>query len=144
MRKYKQTFIPEVLSFPVKTEQELKQAIKSFYKEHIQGQTVVNKDVGIKIRFTSDGLGKMSEARRIGRINAAAVQILMSMLENAEYSNMGQRKTTDKENVLGYLNFKAKVKIDDKTYHFRMAVKLKTDMKAYYNHTVNRYDNWDK
>jgi hypothetical protein len=144
MRKYKQTFVPEALSFPVKTEQELKQAIKSFYKEHIQGQTILNKDVGIKIRFTSDGLGKMSEARRIGRVNAAAVQILMSMLENAEYSNMGQRKATDKENVLGYLNFKAKVKIDDKVYHFRMAVKLKTDMKAYYNHTVNRYTNWDK
>lgn len=144
MRKYKQTFIPEVLSFPVKTEQELKQSIKTFYKENIQGQTIINKDVGIKIRFTSDGLGKISEARRIGRINAAAVQILLPMLENAEYSNMGQRKPTDKENVLGYLNFKTKVKIDNKVYHFRIAVKLKTDMKAYYNHTVNRYDNWDK
>ena len=144
MRKYKQTFIPETQSFPVKTEQELKQSIKAFYKQNIQGQTITNKDVGIKIRFTSDGLGKISEARRIGRINAAAVQILMSMLENAEYSNMGQRKPTDKENVLGYLNFKAKVKIDGKVCHFRMAVKLKTDMKAYYNHTVNRYDNWNK
>lgn len=144
MRKYKQVFIPETLSFPVKTEHELKQSIKTFYKQNIQGQTIVNKDLGIKIRFTSDGLGKISEARRIGRTNAAVVQILLQMLENAEYSNMGQRKVTDKENVLGYLNFKVKGKVDDKLYHFRIAVKLKTDMKAYYNHTVNRYANWDK
>jgi hypothetical protein len=66
------------------------------------------------------------------------------MIENAEYSNMGQRKESDKGNVLGYLNFKAKAKIDGKIYHFRIAVKLKTDMKAYYNHTVNRYKDWDK
>lgn len=144
MGKYKQDFIPETPYFAVKTEQELKQAIKIFYKQNIQGQSITNRHTGIKIRFTSDGLGKMSEARRIGRVNAAAVQILISLLENAEYSNMGQRKSTDKENVLGYLNFKVKAKIEGKLYHFRIAVKLKTDMKAYYNHTVNRYEGWDK
>ena len=144
MEKYKQEFIPEINLFTAKTEQELKQAIKVFYKQNIQGQVITNKHTGIGIRFTSDGLGKMSEARRIGRVNAAAVQILMALLENAEYSNMGQRKSTDKENVLGYLNFKAKAKIEGKPYHFRIAVKLKTDMKAYYNHTVNRYEGWDK
>ena len=86
MEKYKQEFIPEINLFTAKTEQELKQAIKVFYKQNIQGQVITNKHTGIGIRFTSDGLGKMSEARRIGRVNAAAVQILMALLENAEYS----------------------------------------------------------
>ncbi|MDZ7876683.1 MAG: hypothetical protein U5L45_03390 [Saprospiraceae bacterium] len=144
MEKYKQEFIPETTLFDAKTEQDLKQAIKVFYKQNIQGQVITNKHTGITIRFTSDGLGKISEARRIGRINAAVVQVLIGLLENAEYSNMGQRKPTDKENVLGYLNFKVKAKIENKLYHFRIAVKLKTNMKAYYNHTVNRYTGWDK
>ena len=144
MEKYKQELIPETALFKAKTEQELKEAIKTFYKQNIQGQIVTNKHTGIEIRFTSDGLGKISEARRIGRTNAAVVQILIALLENAEYSNMGQRKPTDKGNVLGYLNFKVKAKVDGKLYHFRIAVKLKTDMKAYYNHTVNRYEGWDK
>ena len=144
MEKYKQDTIPETTLFNTKTEQELKQAIKVFYKQNIQGKVIRNKHTGIEIRFTSDGLGKISEARRIGRTNAAVVQILIVLLENAEYSNMGQRKPTDKENVLGYLNFKVKAKVEEKLYHFRIAVKLKTDMKAYYNHTVNRYEGWDK
>jgi len=89
--------------------------------------------------FTSDGLGKITQHRKIGDINAAAVKIIDKMLENAEYSNFGQRKETDKQNVVGYLNFKSTAVIEGIKRHFRLSVKLKTDMKAYYNHTVNRY-----
>jgi len=142
MTKYKQNKIPETTKFEAKTTAELKNSIKEFYKINLQGKEVINKHIGITIKFTSDGLGKITSL--IGTINSAAIKIIYEMLENAEYSNFGQRKNEDKQNVIGYLNFKAKGIIDNKLYHFRIAVKLKTDMKAYYNHTVNRYEGWDK
>ena len=117
---------------------------KLFYKNNLQGKSVVNKHIGIEIRFTSEGLGKITAKRNIGTVNAAIVQIIDKLLTEAQYSNFGERKESDKQNVIGYLNFKAKASVDEQIYHFRIAVKLKTDMKAYYNHTVNRYAGWKK
>ena len=62
---------------------------------------------------------------------------LERLIEVAEYNNLGRRKDTDKETVLGYLNFKAKVKIDTKVENVRISVLLKKNGKAYYNHEVN-------
>ncbi len=138
MSKYKQKSIPETSLFDAKGEK-LGVLMREFYKENLQGKTVVNQHIGLTICFTSEGIGKATQKRKIGDINAAAIKIIDKMIENAEYSNFGQRKPEDKQNVIGYLNFKAKAVIDNKRRHFRISVKLKTDMKAYYNHTVNRY-----
>lgn len=138
MAKYKQKVVPETSYFTAKS-MKLSEAVKEFYKNNLQGKTIVNKHIGISICFTSDGLGKVTQHRKIGQINAAAIKIIDKMLENAEYSNFGQRKETDKQNIIGYLNFKATAIIEGEKRHFRISLKLKTDMKAYYNHTVNRY-----
>lgn len=138
MNKYKQKIVPETNYFDAKSK-ELSDLMKDFYKKNLQGKTIVNKHIGITICFTSEGLGKVTQHRKIGRINAAAIKVIEAMVENAEYSNFGQRKPQDKQNVIGYLNFKAMAIIQGEKRHFRISVKLKTDMKAYYNHTVNRY-----
>jgi len=140
MTKYKQKIIPETTLFNAKGDK-LGDLMREFYKTNLQGKTITNKHIGIVICFTSEGIGKATHKRRIGEINAAALKIIDKMLENAEYSNFGQRKPEDKQNVIGYLNFKGIAIIDGVKQHFRIAVKLKTDMKAYYNHTVNRYKN---
>ena len=138
MKKYKQTIIPETILFDVKNK-ELPSTMRKYYKEKLQGKTVKNKHIGVTICFTSEGIGKLTHKRRIGKVNAATIKIIDKMIINAEYSNFGQRKPNDKQNVIGYLNFKAKAKIDNIVRYFRIAIKLKTDMKAYYNHTLNRY-----
>ncbi len=135
MAKYKQSTIPTAKLQDL-SQKELKIWLKKTYKAKLQGKSIVNKDIGIEIKFTSDGLGKISTNRRIGVLNASVVSVLDKALRNAEYNNFGDRKKTDKENVLGYLNFKVKIKVDDKVQMFRIAVKLKTDMKAYYNHNI--------
>jgi Large polyvalent protein-associated domain 3 len=89
------------------------------------------------IQFTSDGLGKLYRGSSISAVKASAVQILDKMIEQAVYNNFGQRKETDKQNVVGFLNFKAKAIIGEELYHFRLSVKFKTDGKAYYSHTIN-------
>jgi hypothetical protein len=142
MSKYRQKVIPETTLFDAKGTK-LGELMRDFYKKNLQGKTIINKDIGVTIIFTSEGIGKASHHRRIGEINAAAIKIIDKMLENAEYSNFGQRKPDDKQNVRGYLNFKATALIDGEKRYFRIAVKLKTDMKAYYNHTVNRYQEDD-
>lgn len=137
MVKYKQKLIPLTSLFA--DDKKLSDQIKDYYKTNLQGKFVVNEDTGITIVFTSDGLGKAISNRRIGKYNAAAMKVINQMLKVAEYSNFGERKPTDKKDIIGYLNFKAKVKIDGQIMYFRIAVKLRNDMKAYYNHTVNRF-----
>jgi hypothetical protein len=140
--KYKQYYIPKTQVYPSQTQNQLRAQIRDYYKAYIQGSEVTNQHIGINIKFTSEGIGKISSNRRIGRLNASAVKVIDTLLKHAEYSNFSKRKSSDKNNVIGYLNFKAKAEISGKIHHFRIAVKLKTDMKAYYNHTVNRYPGW--
>jgi len=114
------------------------EAIKKHYKEQLQGKCVINQDLGISVQFTSDGLGKITQNRKIGNTNAEAVRILEQIIEQAKYNNFGERKESDKENVLGFLNFKGKAVIDNTLCHFRIAIKRKTDGNTFYNHTLNR------
>jgi len=133
-KKYKQTEIPEVNIIEPKNRIKF---IKDFYAKNLQGKMVVNKDILLTIRFTSMGKFELAYGRAPYANKIAVLQCIDKLLEVAEYSNFGQRKETDKQNVLGYFNFKAKVKINGKKEHVRISVVLKKDGKAYYNHEVN-------
>ncbi|MDR0927335.1 MAG: hypothetical protein LBO69_06165 [Ignavibacteria bacterium] len=111
--------------------------VYDFYKEHLQGKSVVNKDKGITIHFTSIGRKKIAYGEAMYATKAAIITCLKELLEVAEYNNFGLRKTKDKSNILGYLNFKAKVMIDGQLKHVRIAVVMTKDYKFYYNHEVN-------
>lgn len=139
MPKYKQKYFPETSLFKINDKKKLSTLVSDYYKKNLQGKHIVTCDKNLTVYFTSDGLGKISKNRRIGEINAAAVKIIDQLLKYGEYSNFGQRKNTDKKNVLYYVNFKSSAFIDGKKRHFRISVKVKDDFKAYYNHTVNRY-----
>jgi len=91
----------------------------------------------LTIRFTSIGKYELAYAHAPYSKKIAVLQCIDKLLEVAEYNNFGQRKKTDKQNFLGYFNFKAKVKIEGKLEHVRISVVLKKDGKAYYNHEVN-------
>lgn len=119
------------------TKDELRGLIKEYYKTNLQGKSVLNQDRRIWIQFTSDGLGKLYRGSTMNPIKASAIKILDKIVEQAIYSNFGERKTTDKQNVIGFLNFKSKAIIGGILYHFRVSIKFKTDGKAYYSHTIN-------
>ena len=134
MKKYKQTEIPNVT---ITDRKDLAKVIKDFYSKNLQGKSVINRDLGITIHFNSIGKDELAHGRALYAKKAAVIKCLERLIEVAEYNNFGRRKDTDKETVLGYLNFKAKVKIDNKVENVRISVLLKKNGKAYYNHEVN-------
>jgi len=134
MKKYKQTEIPSVT---ITDKKNLVKVIKDFYNKNLQGKSVINKDLGITIHFKSAGKGELSYGRALHAKKVAVIKCLETLMEVAEYNNFGKRKDKDNETVLGYLNFKAKVKIDNKMENVRISVLLKKNGKAYYNHEVN-------
>ena len=133
-KKYKQTEIPTIT---ITDKKDLVKAVKDYYTENIQGKIVVNKALGIPIHFASDGKWELAYGRRLYAKKVAILKCLPELVEIAEYNNFGQRKETDKKSVIGYLNFKAKVKMNDKIEHVRISIVFKTNGKYYYNHEVN-------
>ena len=116
---------------------ELRELVKDFYRTNSQGKSVLNQDRHILVQFTSDGLGKLYRGSTINIVKASAIKVLDKIIEQAVYSNFGGRKSSDKQNVIGFLNFKSKAMIGGQLYHFRISIKFKTDGKAYYSHTIN-------
>jgi hypothetical protein len=135
MKKYKQIEIPSVNE---PTVEHLGKYIKTYYEKHIQGKSVINKHLGITVSFTSLGKGKIAYGNKIPYAEkAAVVQCLLKLMRVAKYNNFGVRKPNDKSNVVGFLNFKGKVKINGKTENIRLSVIFRTDGKFFYNHEVN-------
>jgi len=134
-QKYKQSFVPSVNE---PTAEHLGKFIKSYYEENIQGCSVINEHLGITISFTSIGKGKIAYGNKtLYAKKIAVVQCLLELLRVAKYNNFGVRKSNDKTNVVGFLNFKGKVKINGIVENVRLSVMLRTDGKFFYNHEVN-------
>jgi len=134
MKKYKQLEIPSV---NIVKKDDLALFVKNYYKKNLQGTTVVNKHLNVKVSFTSLGQGKVAYGGRKTMKKAAIVQCLNKLIEVAQYNNFGIRKPNDPQSVLGYLNFKAKVRINGIIEHIRLTVLIKKNGKMYYNHEVN-------
>lgn len=140
MEKYKQKYIPEV-EIPKEWRKmrlnDLKIAVGEFYKKNIQGWEVLNIDKGFRITFSSQGRQKLTRGSAMYSKKAAVMLILKELLEAAEYSNFGRRKGNDPAVLMGYLNFKAKCKIDGKIETVRFACMLYRADKIYFNHEIN-------
>ena len=134
MPLYKQKYIPSV---SIQTYNNLRKYVKDYYTRNIQGKTVVNRHHHLTIYFGSDGKSELAHGRAIYAKKAALVQCLPELLEHAEYTSFGQRKTTDEPNVFGYANFKAKVYVNGKLEHTHIVVVVKANGKAYYCHEIN-------
>ncbi|HLP06076.1 MAG TPA: hypothetical protein VK152_11675 [Paludibacter sp.] len=134
MTKYKQGIIPSVKTKVIGND---RKSVSKYYSENLQGKTVVNKDLKISIKFNAIGKGEISYGRSIHSKKVAVLQCLEVLLSEAEYNNFGIRKASDDLSVLGYLNFKAKVRIDGKLEYVRLTVLMKKDGKIYYHHEIN-------
>ena len=134
MKKYKQTEIPRIF---ITEKVNLPKWSKKYYEQNIQNKIIKNANLGIWIKFSSLGKGKVSYGGAKYAKKTSVIECLPRLLEVAEYNNFGCPKDTDLSTVLGYLNFKAKVKINETTEHIRLSVVWKTSGFLYYNHEIN-------
>jgi hypothetical protein len=134
MTKYKQTIIPEIFTaeWLKLTAPELRNNVYNEYRTRYYGKKVVNQSLGISVEFEAEGARKTSHGSGIYSKKACLITVLDQLIRYAEYSNWGDRKTTDANYVIGYLNFNAKVRIDGKLEHVHLVVRVRNTGKCHY------------
>jgi hypothetical protein len=140
MAKYKQTIIPEVSTkdWATLTSQELRNKLFETYRACYYGQEVVNLSLGITVEFEHEGARKTSHGSATYSKKACLVTVLDELIKYAEYNNWGDRKAKDPPYVIGYLNFKAKVRIDGKLEHVHLIIRVRNTGKFHYSMEVNK------
>jgi len=140
MKKYKQTIIPEVSTNDWKhlSIDQVREKLFNEYRNRYQGKEVVNQDLGICVQFEVSGARKTSHGTATYSKKACLVAVLDQLIQYAEYNNWGNRKEKDPPNIIGFFNFKAKVKIDEKIEHVRLVIRLRNDGKFHYSMEVNK------
>lgn len=136
--KYKQKYTPIAKDslFKDKKLGELKEFIKDYFNKNLRGKSVKNLHKGVTVKISRTGLNHLLYARNIGYVKIKAVVVLDKMLKHAEYTNFKEKDENDSKDILGYLNFKCKVKIENKIQLFRLVVRLTTAGNFYYDHAV--------
>lgn len=140
MVKYKQVVIPEASTtdWATLTSKEVRLRLYNEYRSRYYGKKVVNLSLGITVEFEHSGAKKMSKGAAIYSKKACLVAVLDQLIKYAEYSNWGDRKSHDNQSVIGYLNFKAKMKIDEKMEGVHLVVRVQNNGKFHYDLEVNR------
>ncbi|MDR0207049.1 MAG: hypothetical protein LBI45_07330 [Bacteroidales bacterium] len=134
IEKYKQIIIPKVKTGSIANN---RKSVAKYYTNNLQGKTIVNDHLGISIKFTALGKAELAYGRALHIKKTAVLEVLPSLLKVAKYNNFGIRKENDPKELLGYLNFKAFVYINDKKECVRISVRLLKTGDTYYNHEVN-------
>lgn len=136
--KKKYGFIPEINSeLNGLSKAELRRYILKYYKEHLKGTEVVNKDTGITIHFSMTSGRKTAMGEAMYQRKAEIIRILPDLVRYALYNNFGNPKEKDSPDIIGYLNFKGRCQIDGKTENVRIAVQFQRQARFYYNIEVN-------
>ena len=139
-KKYKQTVIPEASTagWITLTASGVREKLSNEYRTRYNGKKVVNQSLGITVEFESTGARKTAHGSAVYSKKACLVSVLDQLIRYAEYSNWGDRKPSDIARVIGYLNFKAKVKIDGKMEHTHLVVRVCNDGRFHYAMEVNK------
>jgi hypothetical protein len=140
MKKYKQTIIPEASTkeWSGMSAYATRKKAFDYYNMHYSGRKKIrNKSLNILVSFDRIGAKKTSFGGYIYPKKACLVEVLDKLIRYAEYNNWGERKATDAPNVVGFLNFKAKVYIDGKIEHVHLVVILRNDASFHYSIEIN-------
>ena len=136
MKKY--TYIPQINSeLNGLSKAEMRKYILDYYKKNLKGIEVINDDTGITIHFSMTSGRKTAMGEAMYQRKAEIIRILPELIKYALYNNFGYPKETDSQDIIGYLNFKGRCKIDGKTLNVRIAVQFQKQAKFYYNIEVN-------
>jgi len=140
MKKYVQKIIPEVSTENWKelTKKELVKNAYELYLSKLAGIEVINQDLGITVKFEKWSARKTTKGGALYSKKAAIIEVLADLVRYAEFSNWGNRKENDLSSVIGYLNMKAKVKIDDILEHLHLVIQVKNNGKFHYTMEINK------
>lgn len=116
--------------------QKLKLLTKQFYNEKLHGLKVTNIDKGITVLFSSVGRNHVLYARNAGFEKLIAIYKLPEIVKNAKFTNFKNPDARDAKNIIGFMNFKCPVKINGVMQYFRIVVRISTDGKFFYDHSV--------
>lgn len=124
-------------SFSVNRPKETREAISSYYVRNFKGKVITNAETGFKIELGKEGGKKTAWGGRVYLEKLAITSVLDQVIEQMTYNNWGDRKETDSPDVIGFMNFKASVFVDDVLKKLNIAVKLKKGGSFYYSFDVN-------
>lgn len=134
----KYIYVPEIKSeLSGLSKSELRKYILDYYKKNLKGLEVVNDDTGITIHFSMTSGRKTAMGEAMYQRKAELIRILPELVKYALYNNFGKPKESEGPDIIGYLNFKGRCKIDGKTENIRIAVQFQRQAKFYYNIEVN-------
>lgn len=137
MRRYKQVDIPQASNKWNNLKLgELKKAAQSFYLSEIEGKSCLNKSTGVTISFPKSGIKHVLNFGNAGYVKFKFIEVLKKAIEVAEFKNFKLPDDDDGNNIIGYMNFNVKVKVEDKIENFRAVIRVTNDGKFYYNHSV--------
>jgi len=129
--------IPETYteSFNNLSAKDLRKKVFEIYKRHYvdEHKEIINKDKKILIKFDRTGANKTAFGGVIYPRKACLIQILDVILQNAKFIKSGDRKKTDPEDVLCYLNFESDVYIDNVLERIELAVRVKNIGEFHYS-----------
>ena len=103
---------------------ELRAFTLKYYNSNLKGKKLAIKKVLKTVEFTSGAGKKIAKGGTMYKEKTAVVEKLETIIKNSTYNNWGNRKVTDSEDILGYLNFKSKIVIDGEKKHVRVAIVL--------------------
>jgi hypothetical protein len=131
-------YVPEIQSeLGNLTKAELRRYVLDYYKQNLKGKEVINKDTSITVHFSMTSGRKTAMGEAMYQKKAEMIRILPELVKYALYNNFGKRKANESEEIIGYLNFKGRCKLDGKTENIRIAVQFQRSAKFYYNIEVN-------
>ena len=102
---------------------ELREYTLEYYLENYGGKSISKnffKEDNIQIEFFNTAGKKLQKP--IYKEKVAILEHLESLIKNSTYNNWGNRKESSPPNIIGYLNFKAKVTIDGEKRHVRISI----------------------
>lgn len=115
----------------------LKEYVKGYFIANLDGKQVVNKDKGITVILNKNSLRHVIHARNAGYVKYKAILLMDNMIENAEFCNFKNPDIDDdKDNIVGYMNFRTEAVIENKKQFFRIVVRITKQGKFYYDHVV--------
>ena len=124
--------VPEVSTerFKKMSVPELREYTLEYYLENYGGKSISKnffKEDNIQIEFFNTAGKKLQKP--IYKEKVAVLEHLESLIKNSTYNNWGNRKESSPPNIIGYLNFKAKVTIDGEKRHVRISIAVDRDRK---------------
>ena len=109
---------------------ELRSFTMKYYNLYLKGDSATIEKYLKEVVFINTAGRKIAYGEAMYSAKAAVIAHLKTLIKNSTYNNWGDRKTSDRKDVLGYLNFKSKITIDNKKRHVRISLVVYKDRRT--------------